>query len=285
MFSSFFVLRGRNRRLPFASGCKMNCSKRQNKTEKFNFFGLCLGHFHRRYHLHEEVRMASNMTYQMTNDKIPTLETLDENELPTFTVPMKKINEGHDVTAFLMSRAYSDIMTFVLQLNYAMFPRYTPSTTAALSNTQTWELDNTIIDFSNTVNRLRNLLADIENIINETPPDPGPRRFGNISFRKWAESVENQSKVLLERHLPAGTFRVRSTSEMGPHEELASYLLGSFGSSQRLDYGTGHELSFLAFLGGIWKLGGFGESKSPGDEERGIVIGVIEPYVGRDHDS
>jgi len=30
--------------------------------------------------------------------------------------------------------------------------------------------------------------------------------------------------------------------------EITSYLLGAFGSGQRLDYGTGHELSFAAFL-------------------------------------
>lgn len=221
--------------------------------------------------------MTGSMANQVCNKNIPRLETLDENELLTFIVPVKKINEGHDVSAFLMSRAYSDIMIFILQLNYAMFPSYQPHSKAGLENIQIWELDKSAIIFSDTVNRLRTLLADIENIIDEIPPDPGPRRFGNISFRKWAESVERRSKALLERHLPAGTLRVRNSSEIGPHDELASYLLGSFGSSQRLDYGTGHELSFLAFLGSIWKLGGFGGSKNPGDEERGIVVGVIEP--------
>lgn len=221
------------------------------------------------------------MNEQEANNNIPRLETLDENETVTFIVPAKKINEGQDVPAFLTSKAYCDIITFILQLNYAMFPSYISSSAASLGNSQTWELNTSIIVFSNTVNRLRNLLADIENIIDETPPDPGPRRFGNISFRKWAECVEGRSKILLECHLPTDILRVRVTSETDPHDELASYLLGSFGSSQRLDYGTGHELSFLAFLGGIWKLGGFGESKSPGDEERGIVVGVIEPYVAR----
>ena len=55
-------------------------------------------------------------------------------------------------------------------------------------------------------------------------------------------------------------------------DELKFYLLGSFGSAQRLDYGTGHELSFLAFLGALWKLNAFEEG-----EERGIVVGVVQP--------
>jgi serine/threonine-protein phosphatase 2A activator len=37
-------------------------------------------------------------------------------------------------------------------------------------------------------------------------------------------------------------------------------------------------LSFLAFVAGIWKLGGFPNS-SDGVQERGLVLGVIEPYV------
>lgn len=221
--------------------------------------------------------MFRSMANQALKKRIPKLETLDANEPFTFVIPVKKINDGHDVPAFLTSRAYSDIITFVLQLNYAMFPNRIPSLKGDSDSIQTWESDKSAIAFSDTVKRLRNLLADVENIIEQNPPDPGPRRFGNISFRKWAGNVESQCKALLECHLPASVLRARSGSEIGPHDELASYLLGSFGSPQRLDYGTGHELSFLAFLGSVWKLGGFSESKNPGDEERGIVIGVIEP--------
>lgn len=62
-------------------------------------------------------------------------------------------------------------------------------------------------------------------------------------------------------------------------DEVSSYLLGAFGSSQRLDYGTGHELSFIAFLGCLWKLGYFGDGAPDGCIEREIVRNVIEPYV------
>lgn len=221
------------------------------------------------------------MADQSINKKIPRLEILNGIEPLAFITPIKKINEGHDLSAFLTSKAYSDIVKFILQLNYAMLPNYITGSKESLDNNRTWGLDKSTIILSDTVNRLRNLLAEIERIIDSNPPAPGPRRFGNISFRKWAESVEYQSKALLEYYIPANTLRVRSSSGIGPHDELASYLLGSFGSPQRLDYGTGHELSFLAFLGGIWKLGGFEETDLPGDQERGIVTGVIEPYVDK----
>lgn len=107
-----------------------------------------------------------------------------------------------------------------------------------------------------------------------------------MSFRKWYQIVEERVDELLELHVPEQVLRFGASGREGdkdaitPKEELKKYLLGSFGSAQRLDYGTGHELSFLAFLGCLWKLGGFDAKPDPwGTEERGIVMGVIEPYV------
>lgn len=123
-------------------------------------------------------------------------------------------------------------------------------------------------------------MSKLEAIIEEVPPDTGPRRFGNISFRKWYQIVESRASDLLEECLSPEVLQTKSTEIDGPtvKTELIAYLMGSWGSAQRLDYGTGHELSFLAFLGCIWKLNGFPKS-SPGVEERAIVLGVIQPYV------
>jgi serine/threonine-protein phosphatase 2A activator len=92
--------------------------------------------------------------------------------------------------------------------------------------------------------------------------------------------MEERLPGLLKEHLPPEVLGFGGTSPEGvlAIDELQAYLMGSFGSPQRLDYGTGHELSFLAFLGGVWKLGGFGRIYT-GNEDRGIVLGLIEPYV------
>lgn len=207
------------------------------------------------------------------------LATLDPSTEHHFVVPVKKINEGVDVSTFLMSQAYTDIMTFLMQLNHSMFPMSADSE-GERTGTAAQDMPPDESLFSDTVRRLLNLLDDLEKLIEEHPPDPGPRRFGNMSFRKWHEAVESRAPAMLRAYVPIKSLSVTSEGETTPYDELESYLLGSFGSAQRLDYGTGHELSFLAFLGCIWKLGGFQKQNIEVRlEETNIVLGIIEPYV------
>lgn len=202
---------------------------------------------------------------------IRVLPTIDPSAGHIFTTPSKKINESQDVQTFLSSKAYVDIMTFLLQLNRSMFPLKNPD-----GSIQTWPLNSEAVEFSAPVRQLQQLLAKLEEILEEAPPDLGPRRFGNVAFRKWFQIVEGRADELLEGCL--GPEVLQQTGDgTTAKEELKAYFLGSWGSAQRLDYGTGHELSFLAFLGGIWKLNGFPQT-TPGVEERAIVLGVVQPY-------
>ncbi|KAL2416747.1 Serine/threonine-protein phosphatase 2A activator 1 [Exophiala dermatitidis] len=198
----------------------------------------------------------------------PTLEKISHVETHHFEKPVKKIYDGSDVTFFLTSLAYRDIMTFMLQLNRSVVPR--KQTINGTTKVVTWPLGSKDVVFSESVERLRALLSKLSKFVDDVPPDTGPRRFGNVSFRKWFKLVEDQLDDLLREHIP---------ESLAPaYEELGAYLLGSFGSAQRLDYGTGHELSFLAFLGALWKVGYFAEA-DVGVEERGIVLGVFEMYL------
>ena len=188
--------------------------------------------------------------------------------------PVKKIHEHGDVPHFLTSKAYTDVMKFLLQLNRSMFPSKQLD-----GSIQTWLLNSDNVQFSAPVRRLQGLLSKLEMIVQEAPPDTGPRRFGNVSFRKWFGIVESRAPGLLEECLPPEVLRNEVNSGgCSAKQELMAYFLGSWGSPQRLDYGTGHELSFLAFLAGVWKLGGF-PGADPGMEERAIVLGIVQPYV------
>ncbi|KKZ63338.1 hypothetical protein EMCG_02339 [[Emmonsia] crescens] len=215
----------------------------------------------------------------MASFSMPYLQHLDPSQPHTFELPSKKINEGNDVSTFLTSLAYRDIMTFILQLNRAMVPSKITEEDGS-QRVQTWPLSCDSVEFSEPVRRLQLLLSKIDSIIDEVPPDTGPRRFGNVSFRKWWQEVERRAPELMDECLQPEVLRQGSEGpdSVSAKEELTAYFMGSFGSPQRLDYGTGHELSFVAFLGCLWKLNGFPKTGS-GVEERGIVLGVIEPYL------
>ncbi|KAI4118893.1 MAG: hypothetical protein LQ345_001128 [Seirophora villosa] len=210
--------------------------------------------------------------------ELPKLSLLRDKHHHTFVVPVKRINEGHDVQQFLVSKAHHDLMLFVLQLNRAIFPCRLSRSNGSGAQWRTWELDSYHDPPSHAVRRLQGLLHRLNAVIDEVPPDPGPRRFGNVAFRQWYEAVEARLPDFLQDSLPEQVLLFSHSSNVSVQAELQSYLLGAFGSAQRLDYGTGHELAFLAFLGCIWKLGGFDVS-SGGDEERAIVLGLIEPYL------
>lgn len=219
----------------------------------------------------------------------PALELLDPSSPHAFTKPAKRINEGVDVDAFLVSRAYHDIGVFIMQLNRAMCPRRIPGP-GRRESARTWTLDTlSEKDLPESVKGVRGLVRRAGEMVEEAPPDTGPRRFGNVSFRRWWEILEERVDSLMGEFLAKEVleFPAKGGSgegggegeEVGARDELRAYLLGGFGSAQRLDYGTGHELSFLAFLGCLWKLGAFKDGKAGGEIERQIVLAILEPYV------
>lgn len=219
-----------------------------------------------------------------SSSSFPQLEILEPSSSHTFATPRKCIEDGPDVARFLTSKAYRDIGIFVMQLNRALCPRKNPSGSGA---SKTFLLVGGDRRDPESVRKLQNLLERTNAIIDEAPPDPGPRRFGNVSFRKWYALLEERIDALLKDFLDEAVLSFPVTEPKDPDakvvgllDELKAYFLGGFGSAQRLDYGTGHELSFLAFLGCLWKLGAFKDGTEGSDIERSLVLGVFEPYVG-----
>lgn len=190
-----------------------------------------------------------------------------------FIEPVKKINEGQDVDHFLSSQAYKDIVTWMLMLNASMFPRASEDGLGITG----WSSGGSTRDVSPMVANLRDLIRNADDMVTTFPPDTGPRRFGNIAFRDWHAGLASKADALLANYLPQD-LKVANAHGVQPVVEVKAYFLGSWGSAQRLDYGTGHELSFLAFLACLWKVGAFAE-KPDGEEERAIVLHVIHPYA------
>ena len=199
----------------------------------------------------------------MALPNVATLAHIQDGSDHTFATPSKRIHDGDDLTFFLSSTAYRDLTIWLLQLNRSMFP-----TKSQDGRAQSSTLNSPPV-FSSAVSSLKTLISELRSLVEQAPPDTGPRRFGNVAFRAWFKLAENSIDDLLDTHLQSILTKYNSTILK---DELKVYLLGSFGSAQRLDYGTGHELSFIAFLGCLWKLGMFEDG-----EERAIVVGVIQP--------
>ncbi|KAK4189369.1 Serine/threonine-protein phosphatase 2A activator 1 [Podospora australis] len=239
----------------------------------------------------------------------PHLEILSPAQLSRhqFLLPKKRINEGSDVSFFLKAKAYSEIGKFLMQLNRSVCPRkvHIPlkgSGGSVATRTKSFPLgdDRKLWGGGNrAIGKLREVLKEVADLVAEVPPEDNPnRRFGNAAFRVWYKKLEQRAGGLLNNVIGGETGGRRGDGvkqEEGREEanegendrmleEVKAYFLGGWGSAQRLDFGTGHELSFLAFLGCLWKLGVFhrgqeGPKGEEGEIERGIVLGVIEPYL------
>jgi hypothetical protein len=65
-------------------------------------------------------------------------------------------------------------------------------------------------------------------------------RYGNKAFRDWHARVVERA--------PAYMRQVLGGLHAGAECELVTYLIDSFGNSTRIDYGTGHETTFIVLL-------------------------------------
>lgn len=115
---------------------------------------------------------------------------------------------------------------------------------------------------SPTVTGIVNVLDKIDEIIEQTPPIDQPQRFGNKAFTAFYNKLQDCVKDLLQ-----------STLEASVHAsipEISVYLTESVGNSTRIDYGTGHELSFVMFMYCLFRIGAL-DSKSQDDKYGNIL--------------
>lgn len=141
----------------------------------------------------------------------------------------RQILSQTDLNDFLASESFTKIESFLIALNESIKGKermieFTNDTSSPLIK---WLVD---------------LLSEAEQLINKFPPqnrNADVNRFGNVAFREWL--FELQDKLVPE------FIKVAPVKE-DCKAELEGYLVNSLGSSQRIDYGTGHELHFLIFL-------------------------------------
>lgn len=180
----------------------------------------------------------------------PEDEASDAAVGPVFMVPKKEISMVPDMGKWKRSQAYADYMGFILTLNEGVKGKKV-----------TCEYK-----VSETVEKLVKLLDTLDRWIDETPPVDQPSRFGNKAYRTWFSRLDQEAEALVSSVLPA--------DKMSATEEIAVYLKESVGNPIRIDYGTGHEAAFAAFLCCLCKVGALRV-----DDQLAIVFKVFKKYL------
>ncbi|KAJ2339497.1 Serine/threonine-protein phosphatase 2A activator, partial [Coemansia sp. RSA 2671] len=169
----------------------------------------------------------------------------------TYQTPQRQILDPKDMSKWLASSAYGDIVSFVEQLSQGVQGKRVSSVGA----------------LSPQVEGIVRLLSKAESWISEYPPDmTASSRFGNKSFRSWEAKLQQQAEHLQRDLLPA------ERHDAAP--ELAAYLVAAFGNATRIDYGSGHELSFVMWLLCLCKIGFLEPSDSVA-----IVLTIFRLYI------
>ena len=151
----------------------------------------------------------------------------------SFIQPVRRVKIFDDVQKWLKSPAYNDILGFITALNNAVKGK---------SSKCVYEKSKAVISIAA-------LFDSIRDAINTIPLDEQEQRFGNKAFRVLGEFIVKNSQKWLEDCLP-GDLKCAVI-------ELKVYFDDCFGNYTRVDYGTGHEINFIAFICCLQKIGFF----------------------------
>jgi len=171
----------------------------------------------------------------------------------------KHIRSQAALAAFKSAPAYVQLLTFINAL-----------AEAAAGKAVTDE-----VHVSAPVQSLLDALQQFSNWVAEIPPATQAMRYGNKAFVQWYRKLGEASAPLARRLLEGGSGATEApVSAEVASAELAIYLTEAFGNATRIDYGTGHELSFVAFLCAAERAGIFGAADRPA-----LVLRVFHQYL------
>ena len=181
----------------------------------------------------------------------------------------RQILSQADLTAFLESTAFNQITSFIDSLNDSV---------KGCKNSSVNEAPESFL----LIDWCCGLIAEASQAIDSFPPQDRQaevNRFGSPAFRHWMYHVQS---VILPRKCEElkGTF-----DNAGLIEEAQQYFSNAMGSSERIDYGTGHELHFLIFMLCIQQLHQSGKNAAPISPNqlsafnRQLVLKVFLAYI------
>jgi serine/threonine-protein phosphatase 2A activator len=170
----------------------------------------------------------------------------------SFQRARRRILSPKDHAVFWSSPAYKLILSWIFTLSDSVKARPLAS------------VDRDQLSFP--ISRICSILGLIEESLRRNPPEDTGSRFGNPAFRGFHDDL-----VLRCSSTYSSILKI---ADKAAADELSSYLINSFGSRERLDYGSGHELNFMMWLLSIYRLGHIQASDFPA-----LVLVVFVQYL------
>ncbi|VDK82616.1 unnamed protein product [Litomosoides sigmodontis] len=165
--------------------------------------------------------------------------------------PERHILSVFDLAKWCRSKAYMEYMEMVNELNDAV---------KGVASTEDIPISPKVMDAID-------ILDELQKWTLEYPPeDMGTQRFGNAAFRKWHQRLTEEADDII--------YGLLTAEKKNFVTELLPYFLDSFGNATRIDYGSGHEASFLIFMLCLRKLSIF----VPADN-RSLVLRLFLKYI------
>ena len=185
-----------------------------------------------------------------TDDRPPCQYARADASIPNFVEPERVILKQGDLPKWLRSQAYKDLIGFITTLNESIKGRPLREN----------------FHVSEPVLKISAVLGMLDTWIDEIPPVEQPQRFGNKAFKDWLSKLNESAEDILSPIL--------NDNYQGAVSELKSYFCDGFGNKTRIDYGTGHEAAFCAFMCCLYKLRIFTER-----DNLALVFKVFHEYL------
>lgn len=167
-----------------------------------------------------------------------------------FQTPTKMIHSEDDIRRFRESETCKNYLGFVVSLSESIRGR-------KISDP---------CHMSPTVTSIISILQTLTQFVEEIPPLPQTGRYGNLAYRDWHQRMTENADSFMLQFLP---------SDMNSATvELSPYFTDSFGNASRIDYGTGHETNFAAWLYCLARLGIINE-----EDYAAVVSRVFVKYL------
>lgn len=200
------------------------------------------------------------------------------------TLPRRYIFNDSDMKAFMASDRKKEILSFVEAMGKSC-------TVDGAAYDPAFPLTGLTPSMASLHGSLRQMITWIDEF---SPTNTEVARFGNPAFRSWHQRLLERSNSIITSLLQARdeNLSLEEASQKGwdaaagiletkkdpKIQQVSCYLHDAFGHAVRLDYGTGHESSFLLFLLVLSKVKCFGDKPST-ERLSAITLSIFNQYL------